>query len=192
MEWCGTAGHFPCAVLNNLRWWVGLQSNLVSAPSPRWGHSQTGVCLLFPSPRSGIHCGVVWPVWATCTLPGLWCWGFGVLAGVDRQGVQGWEGQAQLTFPLEIHLGRGPVAPGGSQTRRRDGSAEAQHWVFVRCKQVPCQEPVPFGVLAGRWAREMALVSAFVPCQAELCPPGLNNSPSRSPSRAVRLQPSRC
>ena len=30
-----------------------------------WGHSQTGVYLMFPSPRGRIHCGVVWP------LPGL-------------------------------------------------------------------------------------------------------------------------
>ena len=63
----------------------------------------------------------------------------------------------------------------------RDGSAEAQLWVFARCKQVPWQELVPFGVLAGGWAREMALASAFVPHQAELCGPGLNNSPSHCP-----------
>ena len=30
----------------------------MSAPSPLLGHSQTGVCLLFPSPRGGIHFGV--------------------------------------------------------------------------------------------------------------------------------------
>ena len=70
------------------------------------------------------------------------------------------------------------MAPGRSQTCRRDRSAEAQHWVFAQCKQVPWQELVPFGILAGGWAREMALVSAFVPRQAELCRPGLNNSPS--------------
>ena len=58
-------------------------------PAHRWGRSQTGGCLLFPSPRGRIHCGVVWPVWATCTLPGLWCWGSGVLAGVGRQGARG-------------------------------------------------------------------------------------------------------
>ena len=84
------------------------------------------------------------------------------------------------------------MAPGGSQTRWKDGSAEAQRWVFVRCKQVPWQELVPFGILAGGWAREMALVSAFVPRQAELCHLGLNDSPvvlhpSRSLSRAVSL-----
>ena len=156
-------------------------------PAHHWVHSQTGVCLLFPSPRGGIHCGVAWPIWATCTLPGLWCWGSGVLAGVDQQGAQGWEGQAQLTFPLVICFGRVPEAPGGSQTHWDDGSADAQHWVFAQCKQVPWQELVPFGILAGGWAREMALVSAFVPRQVELCSPGLTSSPSHSLSRAVSL-----
>ena len=74
----------------------------------------------------------------------------------------------------------GPLREGPYGTRR-DGSAEAQLWVFVRCKQVPWQELVPFGILAGGWAREKVFPSAFVPCQAELCPPGLNNSPSRCP-----------
>ena len=73
------------------------------------------------------------------------------------------------------------MAPGGSQTPRRDGSAEAQHWVFAWRKQVPWQELVPFGILAGGWAGEMVLASAFVPRQAELCHPGLNNSPFRCP-----------
>ena len=70
---------------------------------------------------------MAWPIWATCTLPGLWCWGSGVLDGVDRQGAWGREGQAQLAFPLEIRFGRGPGTPEGSQTRQRDVSAEAQH-----------------------------------------------------------------
>ena len=73
------------------------------------------------------------------------------------------------------------MAAGGSQTRRRDGSTEAQRWLFSRSEQVPWQDLVPFGLLAGGWAREMALASAFVPRQAELCRPGLNNSPSCCP-----------
>ena len=65
------------------------------------------------------------------------------------------------------------MAAGGSQTHcRRGGSTEAQHWVFARSKQVPWEELVPFGILAGRWAREMVLASAFVPRQTELCRPG--------------------
>ena len=82
------------------------------------------------------------------------------------------EGQAQLAYPSMICFGRGSVAPGGSQTCRwRDGSAEAQRRVFAWCKQVPWQELVPFGILAGGCAREMALESTFVPCQTELCRP---------------------
>ena len=74
------------------------------------------------------------------------------------------------------------MAAGGSQTRCwRGGSAEAQRWVFAQSKQVPSQELVPFGILAREWAREMALVSAFVPRQAVLCCPGLSNSPSLCP-----------
>ena len=62
------------------------------------------------------------------------------------------------------------MAAGGSQIRcRRFGSTEAQSWVFVRSEQVPWQELVLFGILAGGWAAEMALASAFVPHQTELC-----------------------
>ena len=62
------------------------------------------------------------------------------------------------------------MAAGGSQICcRRFGSTEAQIWVFAWSKQVPWQELVPFGILPGRWAKEMALVSAFVPRQTELC-----------------------
>ena len=96
---------------------------------------------------------------------------------------RGWRGEAQLAFPSEICFGTGPVALGEGQTRCwRDGSTEAQLWVFAQCKQVPWQELVPFGILAGGWAREMALVSAFVPHQAVLCHLGLNNSPSHCPA----------
>ena len=77
-------------------------------------------------------------------------------------------------------LQEGPCGTGRESDPRTDGSAEAGRWVFA-CKQVPWQEPVPFGILVGGWAREMALASAFVPCQAELCHLGLSNSPSLCP-----------
>ena len=65
------------------------------------------------------------------------------------------------------------MAAGGSQIRCwRFGSVEAQRWVFARSEQVPWQELVLFGILAGGWAGEMALASAFVPHQTELCPLG--------------------
>ena len=79
-------------------------------------------------------------------------------------------GVGSAHFSFGDPLGEGPC--GSGWTRWRDGSAEAQLWVFARCKQVPWQELVPFGILAGGWVREMALASAFVPRQAELCGPG--------------------
>ena len=74
------------------------------------------------------------------------------------------------------------MVAGGSQIPcRRFGSTEAQSWVFAWSEQIPWQELVPFGILAGGWASEMALASTFVPRQAELCHLGLNNSSSRCP-----------
>ena len=123
---------------------------------------------------------------------GVWriSWG-----GSARCTGAGGAGSACFSFgdPFQV----GPCGTGGSQTRQRDGSAEAQCWVFALCKQVPWQELVPFGILAGEWAREM-LASAFVPCQTELVVWGSTTlppvvvQPSRSPSRAVSLYPSRC
>ena len=62
------------------------------------------------------------------------------------------------------------MAAVGSQTRcQRDVSAEAQCWVFAWSKQVPWQELFLFGILAEECERKMALASAFVPHQTELC-----------------------
>ena len=84
------------------------------------------------------------------------------------------------------------MAEGGSQTRcRRGGSAEAQPWVFAQSKQVPWQELVPFVILAGGWAREMALVSAFVPAKLSSVVPCISNSPSLCPP-AFPLSEQRC
>ena len=44
--------------------------------------------------------------------------------------------------------------------------------MFEGSEQVPWQELVLFGILAGGWAGEMALASAFVPRQTELCRQG--------------------
>ena len=41
--------------------------------------------------------------------------------------------------------------------------------MFAQSEQFPWQELVLFGILAGGWAGEMALVSAFVPHQTEFC-----------------------
>ena len=83
------------------------------------------------------------------------------------------------------------MAAGGSQIRcRRFGSAEAQSWVFALSEQVPWQELVPFGILAGGWAREIALASTFATRQTELCHPGVNNSPSLCPPAFLLSQQS--
>ena len=160
-------------------------------PQPTARASQTGVYLLSQGQVS-LWSGVA-PVWATCILPGLWCWFDGVWriswGGLVRCTGSGGGGSARFSF--SDPLWEGPAAPGGSQTcHRRDGSAEAQCWVFARCKQVLCQVLVPFGILAGGWAREMVLASAFVPHQAEPCPPGLNNSPSHCPLALPLLEQS--
>ena len=65
-------------------------------PSPCWGHSQTGVYCIFPSPRGRTHCGVVWPLsglLAHCQPCGAASMGSGILAGVDPQGAQGGRGR---------------------------------------------------------------------------------------------------
>ena len=69
----------------------------MSVPSPLLG-PQSDWCVPY-LPLSKVQ-GSLWigvaPVWAACTLPGLWCCfdENGVLARVDPQGAQGWEGQA--------------------------------------------------------------------------------------------------
>ena len=76
----------------------GLQLDLMSTPSPPLG-PQTGVYLIFPSPRAELS--VEWCVpclgWLhTARLVVLlgWVLAKGILPGVDLQGAQGWEGQA--------------------------------------------------------------------------------------------------
>ena len=64
---------------------------------------------------------MAWPIWATCTLPGLWCWGSGVLAGVDRQGAQGGEGQVRLLF-----LWR---SASGGALQHREGVRPTEGWI---------------------------------------------------------------
>ena len=74
------------------------------------------------------------------------------------------------------------MAARGSQTCcPRGGSTEAQRWVFALYKQVPWQELLPFGILAGGWAREMALATAFVPPKLSSVVLGISNSPSLCP-----------
>ena len=64
------------------------------------------------------------------------------------------------------------MAAGGSQIRcRRFGSAEAQSWVFAR-RASSLAGTGSLWDFGWGWAGEMALASAFVPYQTELCRQG--------------------
>ena len=169
-------------------------------PQPTAGATVRLVCA-FSSPllgAGGIHCGVAWPVWATCTLPGLLCWGSGVLAGADRPGAQGWEEQAQLTFPSEIRFGGALRHQAG--VRPAGGTDLQKHSVGCLCgaSKFPGRNWFPLGFLLGdgrgrwRWRAPLfpAKLSSVVRGSTTLPPVVLQ--PSRSPSRAVSLHPSRC
>ena len=85
-------------------------------------------------------------------------------------------------FSLGDPLQEGPCGSG------RESDPLPEVWLrrsaevgFALSEQVPWQELVLFGILAGGWAGEMALASAFVSCQTELCHPGLSNCPSHCP-----------
>ena len=147
-----------------------------------WGHSQTGVYLLFPSPRGRIHCGVAWPVLATCTLPGLWCWGSGVLAGMVRQGAWGQEGQAQLTSPSVIRFRLGPVAAGGSQTAA-GGMDPQKHSVgcLHGARKVSDRNWFPLGFWPGNGRGRWRWQAPLFPVKVSSVIPGLSKSPSCCP-----------
>ena len=72
----------------------GAQSGSMSASSPPLV-PQTGVYLPLSQGQDSLWSGVA-PVWAPCTLPGLWCCfngiclAKGVFEGVDPQGAQGY------------------------------------------------------------------------------------------------------
>ena len=115
---------------------------------------------------------------------GIWRISWGGLARCTGAG-----GAGSAHFCFGDPLREGPCGP-----RRESDPPEG--WIcrstalgVSRCREVPWQELVPFGILAGGWAREMALASTFVPRQDELCRRGLNNSSSCCPPalRAVLL-----
>ena len=74
------------------------------------------------------------------------------------------------------------MAAGGSQIPAR-GLAPQKHRVgcLRGVSKFPGRNWFSLGFLAGGWAGEMALASAFVPHQTELCLQGLSSSPSLCP-----------
>ena len=93
------AGHFPCAVLC---WWAGLQSDWCVPSLP------------LSQGQDSLWSGVA-PVWATCTLPGLWCCFDGIWhiswGGSTRCTGAGGAGLAHFAIS-------GPLREGPCSTRR--------------------------------------------------------------------------
>ena len=165
-----------------------MQSDLMSAPSPPLGLQSDWCVPSLPLSQGrdslwGCMARLGYFHTARLVVLGMWCISWGGSARCTRLG-----GAGSARFSFGYPLQEGPVAPGRSQTCQRDGSAEAQCWVFAWCKQVPWQELVPFVILAGGWAREMALASAFVPRQTALSSWGSATlPPSLSPSLSSSL-----
>ena len=157
----------------------------MSAPSPPLGPQSDWCVPYLPlSQRHDSVWSVVAHVCATCILPALWC----CFCGICRIS---WGGSARCTGEGGADSTRfafgGPLWEGPCSIRREADPLEG--WIRRSKHSIGClpgaskvlTELVPFGILAGGWAREMALLSAFVPHQAEVCPPALNNSPSHCP-----------
>ena len=129
-------------------------------------------------------------VWATCTLPGLWCCFDGIWrviqGGSARCTGAGGAGSAGFAFCGGL-LREGPCGTG----READ---LLEGWIHRSTALGVCGVQTSsvrgtgslwdFGPGVGEGD---GTSSAFVPRQAELCCPGLNNSPSRSPSIAIDL-----
>ena len=149
-------------------------------PQPTAGATVRLVCA-FSSPllRAGFTVG--WAVWATCTLPGLWCWGSGILAGVDWQGAQGQGGAGSARFSFGDPLREGPCSTGRESDPPEGWICRSTALGVCAVQARSMMGTSSLWILAGGWAREMALASVFVPSQAELCRQRLNNSPSRCP-----------
>ena len=163
------------------RWWVGPQSDPMSVPSPPLGpRSDWCVPYLPPSQvQDSLWSGVA-PVWATCTLPGLWCCFDGIWC-ISRGGSARCTGKGGAQQHQE----------GGRQIRRRDGSTEAQRWCLHCASKFSAGNWFPLGFWLGdgrgRWRWRAPLFPAELSSvfQGSTPLPPVVLSPSRSPSRAV-------
>ena len=158
------------------------------APAHHCGHIQTGVYLIFPSPRGRTHCVVVWPlsgIFAHCQSCGTAWMGSGILAGVDAQGSQGWEGQAQLALPSVVCFGR--------EADLSEGWIHRSTALGVCAVQASSVNRFPLGFWLGdgrgRWRWPVPLFPAELSSVFQGSIPLLPNllSPSCSLSRAVDL-----
>ena len=110
------------------------------------------------------------PVWATCTLPGLWCCFYGIwcISWGGSTRCTGVGGADSAHFAFSGRLQEGPCGTG----READPS---EGWIHQSIVLGVCAVQASsllgtgsLGILAGGWVREMVLPSTFVPCRAEL------------------------
>ena len=155
----------------------------MSAPSPLLG-LQSAWCVSYLPLSQGqdsLGSGVA-PLWATCTLPGLWC----CFCGIWRIS---WGGSSRCTGvggADSAHFAFGGLPQEGPSGTRREADL-SEGWIHRSTALGVCTVQArsvmvnPFGILAGEWEREMALPNTFVPRRAELCLVGLNTCPSWCP-----------
>ena len=104
-------------------WWVGPQSDQMSAPSSLLG-PQSDWCVPYlplSQKQDSLWSGVA-PVWATCTMPGLWCCFNGIwhISWGGSTRCTGVGGAGLASFVLVVPCGRGPAVPGGRPPVGRD------------------------------------------------------------------------
>ena len=149
---------------------------------PTTGATVKLVCTLSsPLPGAGLTVEWVAPVWATCTLPGLWC----CFNGIWRIS---WGGSARCTgvggADSACFASSGPLQEGPCSTGREADPSEGWiHRSSVECavqarsvRETGSLWDFGWGIGEGDGAGEH-----FFPHQAELCPSGLKNSPSHCP-----------
>ena len=159
-------------------------------PQPTAGATVRLVCTLSsPLPGAGLTvewCGPCLDYLHTASLVVLLRWDLVYYwAGSTRCTRAGGAGSARFVCSGLLH--EGPCGPG----READPS---EVWTCRSTALGVCEVQASsltgtgsLWELAGGWARGTVLPSTFVPHQAELCPPGLNNSPYCSLNRAVDL-----
>ena len=163
-------------------------------PQPTAGATVILVCTLSsPSPRGRTHCVVVWPL--SGLLAHFQACG-GALMGSD-QGRISWGESVRCTGAGGAGLARfavgGPLQEGPCSNRREAGPSEG--WIHrsttLGVFEVQASSGMGTGFLwnfgwgdgRGRWRLLVTLSS----CQAQLCLPGLDNSPSRLPLTLAAL-----
>ena len=152
----------------------------MSVPSPPLG-PQSDWCVPYLPLSQGQDSlwSAVASVWATCTLPVLW-YCFDGIWHISQGGSTRCTGAGRAISAC-FAFG-GPLREGSCGTGREsdppEGCIHGSTALGVCVVQASSLTgTASFGILAGGWAREMVLASAFVPRPAELCRPGLNNLP---------------